>query len=188
MASTGTRQLVETLADDVDAAFPAIVHTHVDGLYSGVLRLTHDRHEAEDIVQEALIRAHRALHGYTPERRRQLKLGGWLWTIAVNLCRNRARDVSRRPRGVSLDLVAERATTDDPASEAVDLADSTWDTRLSGLADSERYAVVLRHVVGLSYKEMEVALGRPAGTLKSDVHRGIERLRKIIETEGTSAA
>lgn len=185
---TATRALTDHLAEDVDAAFPLVVHSHIDGLYSGVLRLTHDRHVAEDIVQEAFVRAHSALHGYSPKRRSQLKLSAWLWTIAVNLCRNRARDASRRPRQVPLEAVTEPPALDSPADEAIELADATWNVRLAALGQRERYAVVLRHVVGLPYKEMATVLDTPVGTLKSDVHRGLDRLRTIIEHEGTSAA
>ena len=110
------------------------------------------------------------------------------WTIALNLCRNRARDVKRRPRSVPLDSVAESAAGDDPAAEAIEAVDTTWSERLRSLAERERTAVVLRHVVGLSYRDMSVALDCPEGTLKSDVYRGLQRLRMLIEDEGTNAA
>lgn len=181
------QRITDQLADDVDAAFPAMVKTHVDGLYSGVLRLTNSRPDAEDIVQETFVRAHRALHGYAPERRRELKLAGWLWTIAINLCRNRARSTSRRPRQVSLDVAAEPTASDDPAGEAIAALDTTWAHRLAMLNEAERHAVVLRHVVGLSYTEIAIALDRKVGTVKSDVHRGLERLRTIVETERNGA-
>ena len=183
-----SQRLQDQLADDVDRAFPAVVNAHVDGLYSGVVRLTHDGHDAEEIVQETFVRAHTALHGYSPKRRSELKLAAWLWTIAANLCRNRARSISRRPRVVGLTTVAEREATDDTAAEAVERTDATWQARLAELSEPERYAVVLRHVVGLTYTEIATALDRKTGTVKSDVHRGLERLRTIIEQEGSSAA
>ena len=188
MATTTPGHLQERLVADVDEAFPAVVERYIDGLYSGVLRLTNERTAAEDIVQETFVRAHGALHRYTPQRRNELRVSGWLWTIALNLCRNRARDVKRRPKNVPLDSVAESAATDDPATEAIAAVDTTWSKRLRSLADHERTAVVLRHVVGLSYRDMSTALDRPEGTLKSDVHRGLKRLRILIEDEGTNAA
>jgi DNA-directed RNA polymerase specialized sigma24 family protein len=58
-----------------------------------------------------------------------------------------------------------------------------WDRRLATLSAPVRSAVVLRHVVGLPYAEVAVALGRPVGTVKADVHRGLQRLRLLIESE-----
>jgi RNA polymerase sigma-70 factor (ECF subfamily) len=54
---------------------------------------------------------------------------------------------------------------------------------LQGLAPRQRDAIVLRHVVGLSYREVGEVLGRPVGTVKSDVHRGLSQLRSILATE-----
>ncbi len=188
MAPSTTTGFPELLAADVDAAFPELVSAHVDGLFSGVLRLTNDRHAAEDIVQETFLRAHRALHGYSRQRRAALKTAPWLWTIALNLCRNRARGLGRRPRQVSLDAAVTHASGDDTAAEAIEAIDTTWGDRLAALAEAERTAVVLRHVVGLSYSELAAAVERPIGTVKSDVHRGLQRLRSIMEHEGSTAA
>jgi RNA polymerase sigma-70 factor (ECF subfamily) len=58
-----------------------------------------------------------------------------------------------------------------------------WDRRLSVLSDHQRTAVVLRHVVGLGVVEISEITGRPEGTVKADVHRGLTRLRKTIEEE-----
>ena len=55
-----------------------------------------------------------------------------------------------------------------------------WRDRLAALAPRQRDGIVLRHVVGLSYAEIAEVLGRPAGTVKSDVHRGLDRLRSMI--------
>jgi RNA polymerase sigma-70 factor (ECF subfamily) len=89
-------QLAKRLAHDLDGAFPDLVRQTVDGLFSGVRRLAPQ--VAEEITQETYIRAYRALQGYGSERVQQLKIQGWLWTIALNLCRNAARTRSTRQR------------------------------------------------------------------------------------------
>ncbi len=61
-----------------------------------------------------------------------------------------------------------------------------WGTRLLRLPPAYRAAVVLRHVDGLSYPEAAVALGRPEGTVKAQVHRGIALLRTMLEAEARS--
>jgi RNA polymerase sigma-70 factor (ECF subfamily) len=76
---------------------------------------------------------------------------------------------------------AAGASTEDDALEAVD---DTWRRRLAELPEAMRAAVVLRHVVGLPYEAIAEVLERPTGTVKSDVHRGIERLREVLANEG----
>ncbi len=167
--------LTERLASDLDGAFADLVRTLQDDLHSGMRRLHGP--DAEDLCQEAFIRAYRALEGYPSERIRSLRLRGWIWTIALNLGRNRLRDRARRPVPVPLE---DRFGVDDP--EPPDGA--AWDRRLSVLSPARRTAVVLRHVVGLGYAEIAEATGRPEGSVKADVHRGIEQLRRIMEDEG----
>lgn len=174
--------LTHDLADDLHQAFPTLVRSLQDGIYSGVLQMTRNRHDAEDVTQETFIRVYRALEGYEAQRIRDLKLRPWVWTIAINLCRNRARNAARRGPTAPL---RDRATSEPgPEDEAVEMTmRSEWHRRLSRLSTAHRNAVVLRHVVGLSYEEVALATGRPEGTVKADVHRGIARLRTILQGE-----
>lgn len=170
----------QDLADDLDAAFPALVRSMQDGIFSGVRRMVPSAADAEDITQETFIRAYRALAGYEPDRIRQLNLRGWIWTIALNLSRNAARTRSRRPRTVELDREAFSPQRG-PEAEAVD-ADATrqWARRLSHLPPAQRNAIILRHIVGLTYVEIAAATGRAEGTTKTDVHRGIAKLQETL--------
>jgi RNA polymerase sigma factor (sigma-70 family) len=168
-------RLCTDLARDLDGAFPALVEALADDVYSGLRRLA-GADEAEDLTQETFIRAYRAMTGYDADRIRHLRLRGWIWTIALNLGRNHARDRSRRPTPVELE---DRFGMEDP-----ELPDSAaWDHRLARLPVAQRRAVVLRHVVGLDYDEISTATGRTEGTVKSDVHRGLAKLRKMMESE-----
>lgn len=164
------------LARDLDAAFPRLVEHMSRRLYWGLRRLTGDGHHAEDLSQETLIRTYRALSEYPAERIESLRIEPWMWTIALNLGRNHLRDRSRRPTLVE--------ATSDPAGYDPDPPDSAaWQQRLNSLPKAQRTAVVLRHVVGLGISEIAEATGRPEGTCKADVHRGLERLRTIMEAE-----
>ncbi len=166
--------LCDRLADDLDRAFPDLVLALQDPLYSGLRRMHGP--DAEDLAQETFIRAYRALQGYDAERVRTLQLRGWIWTIALNLGRNAFRDRARRPTPAALE---DRHPCHDP--EPVDAA--AWDRRLSALSPAQRRAVILRHVVGLSVTETALALDKPEGTVKADVHRGLAKLRSIMEAE-----
>lgn len=168
--------LANTLAADLDDAFPAVVELMGGPLFWGLRRMCGDHQEAEDLTQEVFIRAYRALAAYDPDRIRSMNLRPWLWTIAMNLGRNHLRDRSRRPTYVAL-----TTDTGDHDPEPVDSA--AWDRRLGLLSDPQRTAVVLRHVVGMSIGEIAQATGRPEGTVKADIHRGLGRLRKEMENE-----
>lgn len=164
----------QRLAKDVDGVFPEVVEVMRNDLYSGLRRL--QPNDAEDLTQETFIRAYRSLKEYPPQRIRQLQLRGWLWTIALNLGRNHARDRARRPIPVAL---VDRHKTEDP-----ELPDTeAWDRRFRSLSVVQRQAVVLRHVVGLGTEEIAAVLDRPVGTVKADIHRGLVRLRTIMENE-----
>ncbi|MGD2059729.1 MAG: RNA polymerase sigma factor [Acidimicrobiia bacterium] len=168
--------LATALSTDLDRAFPAMVGEMGRQLFWGLRRICGDHQEAEDLTQETFIRAYRALGGYDSERIRSMDLRPWLWTIAMNLGRNHLRDKSRRPTYVELNV---ESGVDDP--EPVDGA--AWDVRLSALNRYQRTAVVLRHVVGMGVGEIAAATGRPEGTVKADIHRGLERLRLTMEEE-----
>jgi RNA polymerase sigma factor (sigma-70 family) len=168
------------LAADLDGAFPSFVRATQDGLYGGILRLVGDARDAEDIAQEVYLRAYRSLTDMPGARRRQLKARPWLWTIAINRCRTRGGQQARRPTEVELDAFA----IPDPVSiEEREVDARMWHDRLASLSSDQRTAVVLRHAAGLSYRDISDVTGRPEGTVKADVHRGIAALRGILEEE-----
>lgn len=167
--------LTRALADDLDRGFPALVENAGPGLYWGLRRLCGDHQEAEDLAQETFIRAYRAMGEFDRKRFEELRLSPWLWTIALNLGRNHLRSRSRRPTFVEMG---------DHGIEDPEMPDSAaWDARLHALPDHQRRAVVLRHVVGMGIAEISEATGRPEGTVKADIHRGLNRLRQMMERE-----
>jgi RNA polymerase sigma-70 factor (ECF subfamily) len=176
-------ELAHRLARDLDGTFEALVRTHVDRCHSIALRMTGNPHDAEEITQDALVRAYRALAGYAPERIRELRVRAWLVTIVLNLCRNRARSRPIVPPAsltplVEAGLEPAAGADSDPADLAQ--AAATRDrlaAHLAALPERYRVPVVLRHVDDLSYAELAAVLGRPEGTLKAQVHRGLALLR-----------
>jgi RNA polymerase sigma-70 factor (ECF subfamily) len=177
--------LAHRLARDLDGTFEILVHAHVDRCHSIALRVTGNPHDAEEITQEALVRAYRALATYEPDRIRELRIRGWLATIVLNLCRNRARvrAVPSTPLGPLVEAGREPAASDatDPARIALQVADrERLAAHLAALPERYRVPVVLRHVDDLSYAELASILGRPEGTLKAQVHRGLALLRTAM--------
>jgi RNA polymerase sigma-70 factor (ECF subfamily) len=174
--ATDDAALAAALARDLDGAFEALVLAHQDRLFTIAWRIGGDRHDAEELVQDCFVRAYRALEAYPPDRIRELRLRGWLTTILLNAGRNRAR-IRRVPTTeLAFDPGAE------PAADPLARRDSreTWARLLAGLTSAQRTAVVLRHVDGLSYAEIAEATGRPEGTVKAHVHRGLAALRTAL--------
>ena len=183
--------LARGLADDLDSSFEALVRAHQDRLYTIASRFLGNAHDAEEATQDALVRAYRAMAGYDPERIRALQLRPWLATIVLNLCRNRMAR-SQGARGtLSLDREPpEGGTVREPAADpraapAASLdrreARRRWAELVVQLPPVYRAPVVLRHVDGLSYPELAIALDRPEGTVKAQVHRGLALLRTAFE-------
>ena len=176
--------LKNRLAADLDDAFPVLLEQMHGLVYNGARRWLPTHQDAEDVTQEVFVRAYGALGEYSQQRIGELRLRPWLFTITLNLCRNHARSRSRRPRQTPLEPSHEGGTTDSAEEDAVHrVVVDEWRDRLAQLQPKQRDAIVLRHVVGLSYDEVGQVLQRPAGTVKSDVHRGLERLRNLITTE-----
>jgi RNA polymerase sigma factor (sigma-70 family) len=184
----GDTALAARLAADVEAAFPTLVAEHQDRLYSIALRLLGDRRDAEEVAQDALVRAFRAIRGYPPERVEGLRLRPWLASITVNLARNRRRRIEDRRPPAALEPLLDGGF--DPPADGRAQPTATADRRetkrelfaaLLLLTPAVRAAIVLRHVDGLSVAEVAAALDRPEGTVKAQVHRGLRELRALLE-------
>jgi RNA polymerase sigma-70 factor (ECF subfamily) len=177
-------ELLIRLAHDLDGAFEELVRAHQDRLYSIALRCLGSPSDAEEIAQDTFVRAYRALGGYEAARIRELHLRAWLATIAIRLCRTRA--TRRRPAYTPLladgrlDPVAPSAETPHESAARREGAER-WAARVAALPERYRAALVLRHVDGMSYSEMSEVLGRPEGTVKAQVHRGLALLRAAFE-------
>ena len=178
--------LAEHLARDLDAAFEILVRAHVDRCHAIALRILGNPHDAEEVASDALVRAYRALATYEPARIRELRLGAWLATIVVNLCRNKVRRhaLPSTPLEPLIEVGAEpHASADtDPAVLTERASDrARLAGLLAGLPERYRVPIVLRHVDDLSYTELAAVLGRPEGTLKAQVHRGLALMRAAME-------
>ncbi|MFF9780019.1 RNA polymerase sigma factor [Streptomyces sp. NPDC013978] len=180
-------QLTERLALDLDDGFTELVRIHATAVRAFLLRVCGSAAEADDLAQDTFLRAYTALQGYPPDRRRALRPRAWLMTIATNVWRNHVRTIVRHP--VAATTAEDVCLTRPDESPGPEEQASTADDRgrlvsaLTQLPERPRVAVVLRHVVGLSYGEIAEAQGCPVGTVKAQVSRGIGSLRLLLETE-----
>jgi RNA polymerase sigma-70 factor (ECF subfamily) len=184
-ASAATRRSAES-PPSVEH-FERIVDEYQRRLYGFALRMTGNREDAEEIVQDAFVRAFRALGKMTEEQRRELRLQPWLYTITLNVTRNRLR--SKRPTNVALDALADpdallNNTQEGPeqpeqiVERGTDLA--LVEQALLQLPMHLRAAATLRFIEGRSHPEIAEILNQPIGTVKSHVHRAVRILRRIL--------
>jgi len=156
-------------------------------LYSAALRMTRNRADAEDVVQETFLKAYRAYGSYTEGT----NLKAWLYRILTNTYINTYRKQQRRPTETELgdlqDLyLYKRLGEASGASQSAesDMLDAFVDTdiidALEALPETFRLPVVYADVEGLSYKEIAEALDIPIGTVMSRLHRGRKALQKKL--------
>ncbi len=164
--------LVRRVLDGDSHAFTTLVDRHAGACLRFATRMLGDRADAEDVTQETLLRAYRALARY--EDREAFRT--WLFTILVNRCRTAA---ARRARRGRLIVVDEEAM----GSAAVG-SGATWvewraeiDRALDALEPEQREAFLLKHVEQLEYEEMAEITGAGVSALKMRVKRACERLR-----------
>jgi RNA polymerase sigma-70 factor (ECF subfamily) len=167
--------------------FEHIVEDYQRRLYGFALRMTGNREDAEEIVQDAFVRAYRALGKMSKEQRAELRLQPWLYTITLNVTRNRLR--TKRPTNVALDALADpdallNNTQEGPEQpehiieRGTDLA--LVEQALLQLPMHLRAAATLRFIEGRSHPEIAEILNQPIGTVKSHVHRAVRILRRVL--------
>ena len=152
------------------------------------LRMTGNREDAEEIVQDAFVRAFRALGKMSEEQRAELRLQPWLYTITLNVTRNRLR--SKRPTNVALDSLADPDAllneTQEGPEQPEQVVERGTDVELVEQALLQlpyAFAVpqqTLRFIEGRSHPEIAEILDQPIGTVKSHVHRAVRILRRIL--------
>jgi len=185
---TPDEELIAALAHDLPAHFESLVLAYQDRLYAFALRLTANPQDAEEVAQDAFVRAFHALRGYASERVETLALRPWLYQIALNIVRNRRR--GKRPENVRLPgddegSIPELAAADDERPESVwerTERDGELAALVRALPERYRTAIVLRHVEGMTYPEAALVLEQPVGTVKANVHRGMLLLRAAVKT------
>lgn len=181
--------LAAALATELDASFEQLVLLYQDRLYAFAHHVCGSQQDAEEIVQDAFVRAYRALASYEAARVRTIALRPWLYQITLNVCRNRQR--TRQPQLVPLadSNGEERAElTDDSGRQPERVLERAEQSRalsqiVTGLPERYRAAVILRHIAGFGYGELAELLNQPIGTVKANVHRGTKLLRAALTAQ-----
>ncbi|HTK07379.1 MAG TPA: RNA polymerase sigma factor [Ktedonobacteraceae bacterium] len=179
--------LGELLATDLNGYFSQLMLNYQQRLYSFALRQSGSPQDAEDIVQEAFIRAYHALADYPPERIRMMKLQPWLYKITLNIFYRQKGNA--RLQSISLDLSEESSHLEIEDDERVQ-PEQLWEDKealleleemIARLPEQYRIAISCYYFDEFSYREIADLLNLPIGTIKSHVHRGMLLLRRSAE-------
>ena len=174
------RLIDETLAGDTDA-FGQLVRRYQDRLYNSMVHVVGSREEAEDVVQDAFVRAFVKLDTF----QRASAFYTWLYRIAYHVSISRRR---RRRPGLSVDATRER-TGDEPVDdgqtpeERVERAERVEQVHraLGELNEQHRAILVLRELEGYGYESISEILDLPIGTVRSRLHRARMQLRDELK-------
>jgi RNA polymerase sigma-70 factor (ECF subfamily) len=178
-------QLVARAKRGDAAAYEELVRMHQHIAFRTACVITRDATDAEEVAQDAFVKAYRALGRF----REGATFRPWLLQIVANEARNRRRSAGRRAR-LWLRAAAEEVSGDAaPSPEAILVSEERRAElldALSHLREEDRAVLSCRFLVGLSELETAAALGLRRGTVKSRTARALERLRESIDTETVS--
>ena len=160
------------------AAFEEVYRAHAGRLYNLVFRMAGSAHDAEDLLQEIFLHAHRKLGSFRGES----SLGTWLYRLAVNHCldvlRSRQAKMTRVTESLDEEGAAEPAATSPTVPTAVSRLDV--ERAIARLPAGCRTAFVLHDVEGFEHNEIAKLLGVSEGTSKSQVHKARMKLRAML--------
>jgi RNA polymerase sigma-70 factor (ECF subfamily) len=173
------RALIDRCRRGDAAAFEQLYHAHAGKLFSLTCRMVGHTPEAEDLLQDIFLVAHRKLDSFRGES----ALGTWLYRLASNLCLDHLRSRAARTSQVTDSLDDEEPWIPDASSR--NLAERTvskmdLDRAIAQLPAGCRAAFVLHDVEGLEHGEVAEVLGIAEGTSKSQVHKARMRLRALL--------
>lgn len=186
MSADEDRQLVARVQKGDKRAFDLLVMKYQSRILALAVRFVQDSHEAQDIAQEAFIKAYRALGNFRGES----AFYTWLYRIAINTAKNYLVSRNRRPpaNGVDaeeaefLDGAQSLRNVDTPEHLLLrDEIDKTVQDSISKLPEDLRVALTLREYEGLSYEDIAEVMQCPVGTVRSRIFRAREAVDKALQ-------
>jgi RNA polymerase sigma-70 factor (ECF subfamily) len=177
MEDVHERALVERCRSGDERAFQDLVARHKDLVFALIARTVQDRSRAEDLAQEVFLRIHRGL----PYFRGEARLSTWIYRIVANTV---MQEHGRTPKTAS--LAEERGAR---TASVRDRQFSDFETRdqlekaIARLPANYRLLVAEHYLRGVQYEELAEALQLPLGTVKTQLYRAKQQLRRLLETE-----
>jgi RNA polymerase sigma-70 factor (ECF subfamily) len=184
---TSDQELVTRVQRGDRRAFDLLVLRYQQRIVKLIMRYVRDFAEAQDVAQEAFIKAYRALPGF----RGDSAFYTWLYRIAINTAKNHLVSVQRRPMDHDVDvhdparLESHAQLRDEETPEGMALQEELRqmvERTIASLPEELRTAIMLREIDGLSYEDIAVAMDCPVGTVRSRIFRAREAIERSIES------
>ncbi len=178
------RELIRQAGRGDQDAFEQLLSVQEGRMYAVALRMCGNREDAQDCVQEAMIRIYRAISSF----KGQSSFATWVYRITMNSCLDELRRRKTRT-ATSLDAMLENGFApsdedDTPERHSLQAEQKRLLERaIAELPEDMRAAIVLRDIQGCSYDEIAQALDTNVGTIKSRISRGRERLRGVLSRQ-----
>lgn len=155
-----------------------IVHNHSRNIFAIAMLMVNDESMAKDITQDVFIRIYRGLRTF----RGKSELGTWIYRITMNVCFDHFKKMKRLPDEFSEKIEQIHSMDNDPETVYErEWLNETVKVALIKLPSDQRMALSLFYYYSRSYEEIGSAMEIPIGTVKSHIHRGKEKLRKMLE-------
>ena len=178
--------LLQAVSRGDESALAALYDRYRLILFGLILRILHDRHEAEDVLQEAFLQVWRRANDFDPARGRAFT---WLVTIARSRALDRLRMLGSRSRFIDADEQAGNDQVLDTAQELVRSEEGEIVRRaLRELPDEQRRTLLLAYFEGLTQAEIAERLGHPLGTVKTRMRSGLIKLRELLRDRSRDLA
>ena len=169
--------LVQACLNGDRNAFGKLVDHYERALYNAAYRITGSVDDAMDVTQATFVSAYEKLHTFDPSRR----FFSWIYRIA---CNRALKVVEKRRPLAAVDAHVHRADSDPEAEFGSTEAGELLERALRELSLDHRIAIVLKHILGCSYREIGALLGIPEKTVKSRLFTARRRLRSVLLEKG----
>ena len=182
MHAVNERELVERCRSGDDGAFQELIDRYKDLVFALIARTVQDRSRAEDLAQEVFLRIHRGL----PYFRGEARLSTWIYRIVANVCVQEQSRPRAAAANVSLDdqRVSARVTPSAADRQFGDLElRDRLEKAIARLPSHYRLLVAAHYLDGVLYEDLAEALQLPLGTVKTQLFRAKQQLRRLLETE-----
>jgi RNA polymerase sigma-70 factor (ECF subfamily) len=179
MDAVNERELVERCRSGDERAFQDLVDRYKDLVYALIARTVQDRSRAEDLAQDVFLRIHRGL----PYFRGEARLSTWIYRIVANVC---VQEFGRPAAAISLDDEPSKhqAAVSAPDRRFGDLElKDRLEKAIARLPAHYRLLIAAHYLQGVRYEDLADALQLPLGTVKTQLYRAKQQLRRMLETD-----
>ncbi len=173
-------EIIRRIKSGDSNAYAVLVDAYKAPLFALALRMTGNLHEAEDLVQDAFLRAFDKLHSFSG----RTSFYSWLYTICLNIIRDHLRCGKLRKQDTAYDIAAQPSGSPGPGSELLQQEQKLWlEKALLTLPVKHREVLILRFFQELSFRDTAAICGISENAAKKRVYQALEKLQAVFPSE-----